>query len=171
MIKVSTRNGIIRIWILFGLIAAFWVGEYLIQFIPAPARERQFLQKIETAFADKETDILIANLTDFDWDYVCLSHSDGLGHTVSTEITKDENERKKIAKSNVSLAFFKDKKLNNLYGYKGWEKITINAQKYQFARFEDKGCVDKQKAIFRAKTKLTDQWGPIRTIVLTSKEN
>ena len=115
---------------------------------PLPAHERMFLSDVEMAFGSGDKVIMIAPITAFNWDSICISRrAVGFSHG---QLSKIEAEQRRINRYPVVAAFFQNGRLINLLGYHGNETIKIGNSNYLFAGFASDsggyGCASKAEA-------------------------
>ena len=110
----------------------------------------KFLSKIGTEFDKSNQDyIFISDLTDFDWDYVCLSSSDGLGHYLSINIAS-KKVVDAIKGARMAVIFLKDRELVKLLDFRNSEKLILNGELIMWrGHFKEKYCLENKNASFK----------------------
>ena len=148
---------------IWGYFKYFHIGE----------KERNFIAALQAAFQTENDVVLMKDVTNFDWDRVCLSSKwDDLSHDVGSWVTTDEQEIKAIAKNYVSWVFFKDEEIVEILGFPRIVKVQINNKEFSFFDwFKGKACNKASNAAIKPVTRKSPRYGVGFSLMFISKED
>lgn len=145
--KTSTRNGMVRIWILFAVSAAILLAPFVRQFLPQGKEERSLLNALEQKLGAEDDTVSLQRLAPFEWDRTCLIYGE---YVPVQELGLDASTARQIEKYAVNLLFFDDGRLVEMLNFRGNPRVSIAKTRYRFARFVGDACVERSYAALQA---------------------
>lgn len=168
---MSKKKKIIIALSLLVFLVPVGIGGYL-KFFHIGKEERIFMDAVQNALKADGDSVLIKDITNFEWDRVCLRATSSMDKYVSPTITKDKELAKQIAQYPKSITFLKEGEIVYFLGYRVGRKIQIQDKKYFFLNHaKDNYCQSRDEALIVSEVINTGCCGPVPEIILKSKEN